>query len=221
MSKIISLEKAVKAIPEGATVMLGGFYGVGAANHLLGEIVRQKKKDLTLITCEGGWPDRSTGILLTHGCLKKLVLSWAGNLTNLTEKVLSGEVELELNPQGTLIERIRAGGAGLGGVLTKAGLGTAVEDEGIGEKVRLNGEEWLYHTPLRADVGLVAAYTADTFGNLIFEGTENNFNECICKACDCVIAEIGGEIKPVGSVDKKRIDVSGVFVDSLIEGWKL
>jgi acetate CoA/acetoacetate CoA-transferase alpha subunit len=220
MSKIISVKMAVDMINDGDVVMVGGFYGVGAPEKIIDEIVFQKKRDLTVITCEGGWPDRSVGKLIANHCARKLITSWTGNLTCLTEMVESGEVELELNPQGTLAERIRAGGSGLGGVLTKTGLGTVIESEDIGVRVNLNGSEWLYHTPLRANIGLVAAWRADAFGNLIFDGTENNYNAGISMASDIVIAEVGGEISPIGSLDKNQINVSGIFIDKIVEGWK-
>jgi acetate CoA/acetoacetate CoA-transferase alpha subunit len=221
MNKVIEVSEAVEKIHNGDIIMVGGFYGIGTAHQIIHEIIRQGKRDLTMITCEGGWPERSGGKLFTHGCLKRMIVSWVGNLSNLTDAVNNGQVELELNPQGTLIERIRAGGSGLGGVLTKAGLGTMIETAQIGEKVHLNGEDWMYHTPLHADFALVGAYHADEYGNLVFSGTENNFNQCICMAADTVIAEIGGEIKKVGALKNHTISMSGIFVDMMVEGWKL
>jgi acetate CoA/acetoacetate CoA-transferase alpha subunit len=219
VNKIINLQEAAAMIRDGDTVMAGGFYGAGTSHKIIEEIIRQGKKDLTLITCEGGGSDQSVGKLLAAGCVKRLVVSWVGHLTNITELVNMGMVALELNPQETLIERIRTGGCGLGGVLTQVGLGTDIETSGTGRKLKLNGEEWIYHTPLRANVGIVAALNADTFGNLSFHSAENNYNKFICMAADTVIAEIGRQFLKVGSLQARQIDVSGIFVDYLIEGW--
>lgn len=219
MDKQKRIEDIVGEIPNHSSICLGGFYGVGTPHKIIDEIIRQEKKGLTLITAEGGWPDKGCGKLLSAGCLKKIIVSWVGNLTTITDAVNNNDVILELNPQGTLIERLRAAGSGLGGVLTKVGLGTEVEINGTGKRVSIDAEDWLFHKPLQADFGLVAANRADTFGNLIFVGTENNYNEWICKSAKKVVAEVGTEPVEAGNLNPYEIAVSGIFVDYLVKGW--
>ena len=129
----------------------------------------------------------------------------------------SGEIDLELNPQGTLVERIRAGGFGLGGILTPTGLGTMIEEKGYGQRIHLNGRDWLYHTPLKADVTIVEAYDADEAGNLIFRRTQRNFCDTMCFAGETVIASVVNPIKKNGEIDPDAVMVPGVVVDYLVQ----
>ncbi len=131
--------------------------------------------------------------------------------------VEKGEIELELNPQGTLIERIRAGGFGLGGVLTPTGLGTIVEERGYGTRIRLNGRDWLYHTPLKADGAVVEAFDADEAGNLVFRRTQRNFCDTMCFAAETVIASVVNPIRKKGEIDPDGVMVPGVVVDYLVQ----
>lgn len=220
MNKLISKEDAVSLIPNGATIMVGGFYTVGTPEDLVDELIRQGKKDLVVINNDFGRPDTALGRLLYAGHIRKMFLSWSGYLTKLPEMVEKGEVEMELNPQGTLVERIRAGGFGLGGILTKSGLGTIIEEKKYGSRINLNGEDWLYHTPLRADFTLVHAFDADFAGNLVFRRTQRNFSEMMCFAADTVIASIYNPIKQKGEIDPDHVMVPGPLVDYLVQEVK-
>lgn len=217
MNKIITLEEAASKIQNGDTIMVGGFYAIGTPEALVDEILRQGKKDLTIINNDCGNPNSSLGRLIYAGNVKKVILSWCGYLGKLPGMVDNGEIELELNPQGTLVERIRAGGFGLGGVLTPTGLGTMIEEKGYGERVHLNGRDWLYHTPLKADFTIVEAYEADTAGNLVFRRTQRNFNDTMCFAGSTVIASIVKPIKQKGEIDPDAVMVPGVVVDYLVQ----
>ncbi|NLK40148.1 MAG: CoA transferase subunit A [Clostridiales bacterium] len=217
MNKLTTVEEAVSIIKDGDTLMIGGFYTVGTPHDLAEEIIRQNKKDLTIINNDGGNPDSPLGRLIYSGNVKKVILSWCGYLNELPDMVKSGKIELELNPQGTLIERIRAGGFGLGGVLTKSGINTIIEEAGYGKRVHLNGEDWLYHPPLKADVTLIEAYKADNFGNLLFRGTQRNFNDIMCYAGNIVIASVKKPIKKKGELAPDTIMVQGPVVDYLVQ----
>lgn len=217
MNKCISLEEAVSKIKDGDTIMVGGFYAVGTPEHIVDEILRQGKKDLTIINNDGGNPDSALGRLLYSGNVKKVYLSWCGYLSELPNMVESGKIDLELNPQGTLVERIRAGGFGLGGILTPTGLGTMIEERGYGTRIHLNGHDWLYHTPLKADVTIVEAFDADQAGNLVFRRTQRNFCDTMCFAGATVIASIVNPIKNNGEIDPDAVMVPGPVVDYLVQ----
>lgn len=218
MNKIRSAEEAVSCIRDGDVLMVGGFYAVGTPEKLVNEILRQGKKDLTVINNDGGNPNSALGRLIYSGLVKKVILSWCGYLSELPGMVDRGEIDLELNPQGTLIERIRAGGFGLGGVLTPTGLGTMIEEKGYGQRIHLNGRDWLYHTPLKADVTLVEAFDADRAGNLIFRRTQRNFCDTMCYAGETVIASVVNPIREKGGIDPDAVMVPGVLVDHLVQG---
>lgn len=218
MNKIMSVKEAVEKIKDGDVILAGGFYAVGTPENIIDEIIRQGKKDLTIVSNDGGTPDEGVGKLIYAGCVKKFICSWCGLTPIIPELVEKGEMELELNPQGTLVERIRAAGFGLGGILTPTGLDTAIEENGLGKRVNLNGRDWLYHTPLKADVTIVEAYTADKNGNLIFRRTQRNFNDVMCTAGDLVIASVAQPIKEMGELDPDSIMVPGTLVDILVQG---
>jgi len=218
MEKRIKVEEAVAKIKDGDTLMVGGFYAVGTPAGLVEEIIRQNRKNLTIINNDGGNPSSALGKLIYSGNVKKVILSWCGYLAELPGMAERGEIELELNPQGTLIERIRSGGHGLGGVLTPTGLGTMIEEKGYGKRINLNGKDWLYHTPLKADVTLVEAYEADFAGNLIFRRTQRNFCDTMCFAGNIVIASIVRPLKQNGEIDPDAVMVPGAVVDYLVEG---
>jgi acetate CoA/acetoacetate CoA-transferase alpha subunit len=147
--------------------------------------------------------------------VKKFICSWFGYTPLIGELYSNGELDLELNPQGTLVERIRAGGYGLGGVLTRSGLDTMVEEK-WGCRMTLNGQEWLYHTPIRGNVAIVEAYRADMTGNLVFRRAQRNFSPVMCFAADLVIASVIKPIEPVGNLDPDEIMVPGAVVDILV-----
>ncbi|PID68032.1 MAG: branched-chain amino acid dehydrogenase [Flavobacteriia bacterium] len=195
------------------TVMIGGFIGHGIPERVIDQIVESGVKNLTLIANDAGFPDRGCGKLVALGRVKKIIASHIGTNPIAGDKMNNGEIEIEFSPQGTLIERIRAGGAGLGGVLTAVGLGTVVE-EGK-EIINVDGKDYLLEKPLRADVALIYASVGDEIGNLIYKGTMQNFNPVIAMAADTVIAEVE-DIKPKGSLSPETIHTPNIFVDYIV-----
>ena len=187
MSKQITIDQAVEMIKDGQTVMIGGFLAVGSANRIIEAMVKAGKKDLTIICNDTAYPEIGSGLLVASGCVKKCIVSHIGTNPITEQKMKAGEIEVELVPQGTLAERIRIGGAGIGGFLTTTGLGTLAE-EGK-RKIEVEGKEYLLELPLRADVALIGASVADKYGNLIYRGTSQNFNPMMATAADLVIAE--------------------------------
>lgn len=218
MNKTISVKEAVAQIKDGDVILVGGFYSVGTPENIIDEIIIQGKKDLTIISNDGGTPTEGVGKLIYAGLVKKLIVSWAGLTPRVPELVEEGKLELELNPQGTLVERIRAGGFGLEGILTKTGLNTMIEEKGYGKRVNLNGQDALYHTPIKADVAIVEAYESDEIGNLIFRGTQRNFNPVMCFAGKLVIASVVKPIKKMGELEPDYIMVPGILINLLVQG---
>jgi acetate CoA/acetoacetate CoA-transferase alpha subunit len=209
----ISLEKSVALIPDGATMMIGGFMAVGTPERIVDEIVRQNKRDLTLIANDTAMPGKGIGKLVSAGLLRKAIVSHIGLNPETQKRMVAGELEVDLVPQGTLIERIRAGGCGLGGVLTQTGLGTPVE-EGK-QRVQVNGKTYLLETPLRADFALVQAFLADYLGNLYYALTARNFNPVMAMAADTVIV-CAENIVPIGVITPDHVVTPAPLVDYLI-----
>lgn len=191
------------------TIMCGGFANRGSAKKLIDMVVESSVQNITVISNDAGDPDLTIGRLIRSGQAKKLLASHVGMNPELGEAVLAGKMELELSPQGTLAERIRCGGAGMGGTLIKTGLGTIIE-EGK-QKIEINGQNYLLELPLTAEIALVKAYKADTMGNLVYKGTQRNFNPLVAMAGKTVIVE-AEEIVPVGTLDMDEIHTPGVFV---------
>jgi len=208
-----TLHDAVTTIPNGATLMIGGFMGVGTPEGLVDELLRQHKRDLTVIANDTAMPGVGIGKLVTAGAVRKVIASHIGLNPETQKKMLAGTMEVELIPQGTLIERIRAAGFGLGGVLTPAGVGTVVE-EGK-RKLEVDGREFLVETALQADFALVQAFVADYFGNLTYALTARNFNPVIAMAGDTVIVE-AEHIVPVGMISPDQVMTPAPIVDYLI-----
>ena len=211
--KTISLERSVALIPDGASLMIGGFMAVGTPERVLDEIVRQKKRDLTVIANDTAMPGKGIGKLVSARLLRKVIASHIG-LNPETQKLMTtGELEVELVPQGTLVERIRAGGFGLGGVLTQTGVGTLVEDGK--QRVQVNGNAYLVETALRADFALVQAFVADYLGNLSYALTGRNFNPVMAMAADTVIV-CAENIVPIGVISPDLVVTPAPVVDYLI-----
>lgn len=198
--------------------MVGGFGGFGVPGNLILEIVRQKIGDLTVISedfsCGFRPYDQGVGPLLTNGLVKKAKISYAGGQPLISELVFANKLELEVIPQGTLIERIRAGGSGIGGFYTPTGVGTVLA-EGKETKV-IDGKEYLLELPLKANVSLVKAYKADRMGNAIFKYTGASFNPLVAMAGDIVILEAEEVVEP-GELEPDHIHLPGVFVDYVVE----
>jgi acetate CoA/acetoacetate CoA-transferase alpha subunit len=209
----VALEKAVEMIPDGASLMVGGFMGVGTPERLVDELARQGKRDLTIIANDTASPGCGIGKLVTCGALRRAIVSHIGLNPETQKKMIAGEIEVELVPQGTLIERIRAGGYGLGGVLTPTGVGTVVE-EGK-QKLELDGKKYLLEVALRADFALVEAFLSDYEGNLVYALTARNFNPVIAMAAQTVIVD-AAHIVPVGMISPDHVVTPAVLVDYLI-----
>ncbi len=214
MKNALKPEAAAALIADGATVMIGGFMGVGSPHRLIDALVDRAPKNLTIIANDTAQPGVGIGKLITAGIVQTLITSHIGLNPETQAKMISGEIAVELSPQGTLVERIRAGGSGLGGVLTQTGLGTPVED---GKQIiAINGVDYLLETPLRADFALIAANEADYVGNLNYALTAHNFNPIMALAADTVIAE-AQTIVPVGVIPPDGVKTPGVLVSHVLE----
>ena len=211
--KTITLHDAVALIPEGATLMVGGFLDVGSPERLIDELVRQGKRSLTVIGNDTAMPGVGIGKLVTAGLLRKVIVSHIGLNPETQQQMLSGKLEVELVPQGTLVERIRSGGFGLGGVLTPTGVGTVVEKDN--RTIEVNGKPYLLATALRADFALVHAFVADYTGNLTYALTARNFNPVMAMAADNVIVT-ADHIVPVGVIAPDHIATPAPVVDYIV-----
>ena len=211
--RTITLEDAVARIPDGASLMVGGFMGVGTPEYIVDELVRQRKRDLTVIGNDTALPGVGIGKLVSANLVRKAIASHIGLNPETQKKMLAGQMEVELVPQGTLIERIRAAGYGLGGFLTSTGVGTVVE-EGK-RKVEVEGREYLLEVPLRADFALVQAFLADYLGNLTYALTARNFNPVIAMAAATVIVD-AEHIVPVGMISPDQVMTPAPLVDYLV-----
>lgn len=226
MPKFTSIEEAVALVPNGATIMFGGFMGCGSAHRLIDALSKSGVKDLTLIGDDASMPGGPMGepyygvAKLFHGRqVKKLIASHVGLNPEVGQQCMKdGTLELVLTPQGSLVEMIRAGGAGLGGVLTPTGVGTVVEESPLClGKQHINGRDYLLMAPLHADIALIAGSKIDRAGNIWYRGTTSNFNLVMATAADLVIAE-AEEIVEVGSIAHEDIRTPGILVDYVVEG---
>jgi acetate CoA/acetoacetate CoA-transferase alpha subunit len=218
MDKLIRLEDAVNLVRDGDTVMIGGFLAVGTPERLIDALIAKGVKDLTLICNDTGFVDRGVGKMVVAKMFKKIYASHVGTNKETGRQMMEGETEVVLVPQGTLIEQIRAGGFGLGGVLTKTGLGTLVEKDK--QIVEVDGERFLLEKPMRANVALLYAEKADTKGNLAFHGATRNFNTYMGAAADISIVE-AGELVNLGDMCPDEVVVPGVFVKYIVDGGAL
>jgi acetate CoA/acetoacetate CoA-transferase alpha subunit len=211
--RTVSLEQSVAMIPDGASLMIGGFMAVGTAERMIDEIVRQNKRNLTVIANDTATPACGIGKLIHAKLVRKAVVSHIGLNRETQQQMLAGELEVELVPQGTLIERIRAGGYGLGGILTPTGLGTSVEAGK--QRIEVNGKPYLLEVALRADFALVQAFLVDYLGNLSYALTARNFNPVIAMAADTVIVN-ADNIVPVGVISPDHVVTPAPVVDYLV-----
>jgi acetate CoA/acetoacetate CoA-transferase alpha subunit len=209
----VSLDQSVRMIPDGASLMIGGFLAVGTPERIIDEIVHQKKRDLTVIANDTATPDKGIGKLIRAKLLRKVIVSHIGLNPETQRQMMSGELEVELVPQGTLIERIRADGHGLGGILTQTGVGTPVEDGK--QRIQVNGKSYLLETALQADFALVHAFIADYMGNLSYALTARNFNPIIAMAAGTVIAN-ADNIVPIGVISPDHVVTPAPIVDYLV-----
>ena len=214
MHKATSCTKAVEMIPDGATLMIGGFLGIGTPKRMIDEIVRQGKKNLTVIANDTGRPEIGIGKLVVAKLVKKVIASHIGTNPETQKQMIAGELEVVLTPQGTLAEQIRAGGYGLGGVLTATGIGTTVA-EGK-QTIEVQGKTYLVELPLHADFALIAAHRADYQGNLEYSLTARNFNSVMAFSADTVIVE-PDHIVPVGVIPPDAVITPFCCVNYIIE----
>jgi acetate CoA/acetoacetate CoA-transferase alpha subunit len=209
----LPVDKSVAMIPDGASVMIGGFMGVGTPERIVDEIVRQNKRNLTVIANDTAMPGKGIGKLVDAKLVRKVIVSHIGLNPETQRQMMAGELEVDLVPQGTLVERIRAGGYGLGGILTQTGLGTSVETGK--QRIEVAGKDYLLEVALRADFALVQAFLADYMGNLSYALTARNFNPVIAMAADKVIAS-ADHIVPVGVLAPDHVMTPAPVVDYLI-----
>lgn len=214
MRKAILAVEAASLVPDGASVMVGGFMGVGTPERLIDALVARRARNLTIIGNDTARPGVGVGKLIDAGCVARAIVSHIGTNPMTQAKMIAGEIIVDLVPQGTLAERIRAGGCGLGGILTPTGVGTVVQE---GKQViEVDGRPFLLELPLRADVALLLAHEADYNCNLTCRLTATNFNPVMALAADVVIAE-PNEIVPVGVIPPDAVRTPGILVHHLVE----
>lgn len=214
MSKFISIEEAVSKVKDGITIMVGGFLANGTPNKIVDALAKSGVKNLTLICNDTAYPDKGVGQLIANKQVKKLFVSHIGTNPHTSEQMNSGELEIEFCPQGSLAERVRAGGCGLGGILTQTGMGTIVAE---GKQiVNVDGKDYLLEKPLRADIALVGASLGDKAGNLVYRGTSQNFNPLMASAADLVIAEVN-ELVEIGEIAAENVKTPSIMVDFIVK----
>jgi acetate CoA/acetoacetate CoA-transferase alpha subunit len=212
--KVITVEEALAHFHDGMTLIAGGFGGVGNPPTLIQGILDKGIKDITLISNDTAFPHIGVGKLVTERRVKKVIASHIGSNPNAGAQMTAGELEVEFCPQGILAERVRAGGVGLGGILSDIGIGTIAEKGK--EKVLVGGKEYLLETPLTAQVAIVHAKKADCFGNLVYDTSARNFNPLVAMAGDITIVE-ADEIVEIGALDPEEIVTPGVFVNYIVK----
>lgn len=218
MNKVVDIETAIAKVKKGDTILVGGFGFVGCPLHLIYKLAEHKEIDgLTIVSEDFGETGYSfiagPETLLKNGQLKKAIVSFLGVHKAAEQAIADGALELEFVPQGTLIERIRAAGVGLGGFYTPTGVGTEVE-EGKETKI-IDGCKYILEKPLRGNVALIKAYKADTMGNAVFKLTANNYNAAMAMAADTVILEVEELVKP-GDIEPDAVHLPGIFVDYIV-----
>ena len=217
LKTVKNAEEAVADISNGAMLMMGGFGLSGIPENCIAALLKKEVRDLTIVSNNAGVDDFGIGLFLQKRMVKKMISSYVGENDEFERQLLSGELEVELVPQGTLAERIRAGGAGIPAFFTPAGVGTEVAE---GKEIReFNGKLYLMETALTADFALVKAWKGDTAGNLIFKGTARNFNPMMATAGKITIAEVE-ELVPIGELDPNAIHTPGIYVQRIFQGEK-
>jgi len=224
MAKIVSAKEAIAGIKDGASIMFGGFMGCGNAHTTIKALAESGVKDLTMICNDASMPNGPDGEdyygvakLIHNRQVKKLVATHVGLNPEVAAQMNEGTLEVVLVPQGSLVEMIRAGGYGLGGVLTPTGIGTIVEDlEYVHSKSVIDGKEYLLMKPVRADYAFINGYKIDKSGNVWYKGTTRNFNQVMAMAADVVIAE-ADNIVEIGEIEPENVVTQGILVDYIVE----
>ena len=214
MNKVKTINEVTELFKDGQVLMIGGFLCSGTPDTFIDALIEKGVKDLTLINNDTGFPERGVGRLIVSKQISKIIVSHVGTNKETGRQINAGEIEYELVPQGTLAERIRTAGAGLGGFLTPTGVGTIVE-EGK-QKLTVNGREYLLELPLRADIALIHAWKADKSGNLVYRLSARNFNPLMATAADLVIVA-AEEIVEVGELDPDAVITPGCLVDMIVK----
>ena len=213
MHKIIERSEVAPYFKDGQTILYGGFLGTGTPAGLVGALLASGARDLTIVGNDTAFPDTGVGPLVINKRVRKVITSHIGTNPETGRQMIAGELDVELVPQGTLAERVRCGGAGLGGVLTETGVGTLVEEGKT--KLSLNGKDYLVELPIRGDIALIKAKRADRSGNLVYEKAARNFNPLMALAADLVIVETD-ELVEVGEIDPECIVTPGVVVHKIV-----
>lgn len=212
-TKLITLQDATGFFRDGMTIMVGGFMGVGTPPRLVEALLESGVRDLTLIANDTAFVDTGIGPLIVNGRVSKVIASHIGTNPETGRRMIAGEMDVQLVPQGTLIEQIRCGGAGLGGFLTPTGVGTIVEDGK--QTITLEGKTWLLERPLRADLALIRAHRSDILGNLTYQLSARNFNPLIALAADITLVEPDEMVK-TGELQPDQIVTPGAVIDHIV-----
>lgn len=215
MNKVVDPREAIGRVQDGASIMMGGFGLCGIPENLIGLLAGSGVKGLTVMSNNAGVSDFGIGLLLQRGQVRKMIGTYIGENDLLERMILDKTIEIELNPQGTFAERIRAGGAGIGGFFTPTGVGTVIAE---GKETRvIDGREYVLERPLRADFAFIKAWKGDPMGNLVYRRTTRNFNPVMATAAEFVIAEVEQLVR-VGDLDPDAIVTPGIFVDAIFQG---
>jgi len=213
MNKIISMDDAISKVKDGMTLMIGGFLTSGGPNTIMDALALSGIKNLTIICNDGAYPDKGMGKLIANRQVVKLITSYVGANPVAIDLMNSNDLEVEFCPQGTLVERIRAYGAGLGGVLTPTGLGTIVaENKRI---INVDGKDFILEKPLRADIAFIGASVSDKMGNLYYKGNTKNFNPIMAMAAEMVIVE-AEELVETGAIKPEDVHTPAILVDYIL-----
>ncbi|MGL5580092.1 MAG: CoA transferase subunit A [Cetobacterium sp.] len=216
MKKLVSVDFAASLIKNDSSLMIGGFLKCGSPKEIIEKLLENGTKDLTIIANDTSFPDFEKGKLIVNKRVKKAIVSHIGTNPETGKQINNGELKVELVPQGTLAERIRAAGSGLGGILTPTGVGTIVQ-EGK-EIIEVDNKKYLLEKPLKADVALIYGTKVDSFGNVSFFGSTRNFNTIMATAANIVIVEADEIVK--GALEPNEIVIPGIFIDYVVKGGK-
>jgi len=215
--RISSADAAIDSLKDGATILMGGFGLCGIPENLIAAVRRKATKNLTIVSNNAGIDDFGIGLLLQNRQVKKMISTYVGENKLFEQLVLNGELQVELNPQGTLAERLRAGGAGIPAFFTPTGYGTMVAE---GKETReFDGRQYVLERALRGDFAFIKAWKGDRWGNLMYRKTARNFNPMMATAADCVIAEVE-ELVDLGQLDSNQVHTPGIFVNAILQGPK-
>ncbi len=214
MNKIKTVEEAVSCIKDGMTVAVGGFIAVGTPEKLVDAVIAKGVRDLTLICNDTGLPDKGVGKWITNKMVRRIIVSHIGTNPETGRQMNAGELQVELVPQGTLAERVRAAGAGLGGILTPTGVGTVVEENK--QKITVGRKDYLLELPLKADVALLKGSVVDRLGNVCYSKSARNFNPLMAMSADMVIVKAESLVE-AGEIDPNHVMTPSVFVDVIVQ----